>query len=113
MQNTYFGPNKQPQSMVFPLTHPDEKFCGKPKGIKQVLIEYRKWLPGGLVLDCNKCKEKDQDISRTSCCARQVISLKPDFLVQKDAIEELIKNAGHKCIFFLKFHCKLNFIEKY
>ncbi|GBC50571.2 uncharacterized protein OCT59_001487 [Rhizophagus irregularis] len=113
MRNTYFGPNNQLQSMVFPTTHYDEKLRGKPKGIKQVLMECGKWPPRGLVLECSKCKEKCQDSSRTSCCARRVISLEPDFLAQKGAIEELIENARHKCIFFPKFYCKLNFIERY
>ncbi|GBB90989.1 hypothetical protein RclHR1_18070004 [Rhizophagus clarus] len=90
-----------------------QPIIGKPKGIKQVLMERGKWPPGGLVLECNKCKEKCQDCSRTSCCARRVIFLEPDFLAQKGAIEELIENAGHKCIFFPKFHCKLNFFERY
>ena len=35
--------------------------------------------------------------------------LEPDFIAQKGAVEELIKNAGHKCILF---HCELNFIER-
>ncbi|EXX72380.1 hypothetical protein RirG_069840 [Rhizophagus irregularis DAOM 197198w] len=39
MRNTYFGPNNQLQTMVFPITYHDEKLYGKPKGIKQVLIE--------------------------------------------------------------------------
>src|SRR5437764_11015832 len=94
MRNTYFGSNNQLQSMVFPITYHDEKLRGKPKGIKQVLIEHGKWPPGGLVLGCNECKEKIQDISRTTCYAHQVISLEPDFLAQKGAIEELIENAG-------------------
>ncbi|GES95773.1 hypothetical protein GLOIN_2v1785920 [Rhizophagus clarus] len=76
--------------MVFPTTYNDEK-----------------------LKECNKCKEKCQDSSRTSCCACRVISLEPDFLAQKGAIEELIENAGHKCIFFSKFHCELNFIKRY
>ncbi|RGB30484.1 hypothetical protein C1646_627909 [Rhizophagus diaphanus] len=113
MRNTYFGPNNQLQTMVFPITYHDEKLRDKPKGIKQILIECRKWPPGGLILDCKECKEKIQDISRTTCCACQVISLEPNFIAQKGAIEELIENAGHKCIFFPKFHCKLNFIERY
>ena len=78
-----------------------------------MLIEHEKWPPGGLVLNCNKCKEKIQDISRIYCCARRVISLEPDFFAQKGAIEELIESAGYKCIFFPKFHCELNFIERY
>jgi transposase len=39
--------------------------------------------------------------------------LESDFLAQKGAIEELIENAGHKCIFFSKFYYELNFIERY
>ncbi|RGB24522.1 hypothetical protein C1646_772973, partial [Rhizophagus diaphanus] len=113
MRNTYFGPNNQLQSMVFPITYHDEKLRDKPKGIKQVLIERGKWPPGGLILDCKECKEKIQDISRITCCACRVISLEPDFIAQKGTIEELIENAGHKCIFFPKFHCELNFIERY
>jgi len=69
MRDTYFAQNNRLQSMVFSIIHYDEKLRSKPKGIKQVLIEHRKWPPGGLVLDCNKCKEKSQDISRTYCCA--------------------------------------------
>ena len=55
MRNTYFGPNNLLQSMVFPVTYHDEKLRGRPKGIKQVLIEREKWPLGGLVLECNKC----------------------------------------------------------
>ncbi|CAJ0847772.1 16961_t:CDS:2 [Entrophospora sp. SA101] len=40
MRDTYFGEDKQPQSMVFPSTHPDEKLRNKPKGIKQFLECY-------------------------------------------------------------------------
>jgi len=113
MRDTYFGEDKQPQSMVFPSTHPDEKLRNKPKGIKQVLIERGKWSSQGLILECKECKENIKDDSRKSCCACCVLSLEPDFLAQKGAIEELIENAGHKCIFFPKFHCELNFIERY
>ena len=99
--------------MVFPTTHSDEKLRGKPKGIKQVLIERGKWPSEGLILECKNCKEKIEDSSRVACCARRVMSLEHDFLVQKNAIEESIENAGHKCVFFPKFHCELNFIERY
>ena len=36
-----------------------------------------------------------------------------DFLQQLSRIEELIKAAGHYCIFYPKFHCELNFIKMY
>ena len=35
------------------------------------------------------------------------------FLSQKSALEEVILEAGHKCIFYPKFHCELNYIERY
>ena len=41
------------------------------------------------------------------------MSLELDFLAQKGAIAEIIEKAGHKCIFYPKFHCELNFIERY
>lgn len=59
------------------------------------------------------CKNKVDDINRTDCCARRIVSLQPDFLSQKSALEEVILEAGHKCIFYPKFHCELNYIERY
>ena len=41
------------------------------------------------------------------------MSLQSDFLAQKSELETIIKESGYKCIFYLKFHCKLNFIEMY
>src|ERR1043165_5444253 len=32
---------------------------------------------------------------------------------KKCALQELIEVAGHVCIFYPKFHCELNFIERY
>lgn len=113
MHNTHFRPNQQSQSMVFAATHPDLKLRGQPKGIKQVLMERGKWPSEGLILECKNCKKRIQDALRISCCARRVISLEPDFLAQRGAIEELIKKAGHDCIFYPKFHCELNFIKRY
>ncbi len=33
--------------------------------------------------------------------------------MQKSELETVIKEAGHKCIFYPKFYCELNFIEMY
>ncbi|CAG8653158.1 9157_t:CDS:1, partial [Paraglomus occultum] len=104
MRDTVFGPDNCHQSMV------NEK--NEPKGMKQVLIERGLW-KDGLSADCNLCKDKVDDINRTDCCARRIVSLQPDFLSQKSALEEVILEAGHKCIFYPKFHCELNYIERY
>ena len=104
MRDTIFGLNNQHQSMV------NEN--GEPKGMKQVLTERGLW-KNGLNADCPLCKSKVNDITRIDCCARRIISLQPDFLAQKSALEEVILEAGHKCIFYPKFHCELNFIKRY
>ena len=66
-------------------------------------------------LDCNLCKGKNRvtDPKRTSCCARRLLSVQPDFQQQKSKIEIAIEARGHKCIFYPKYHCELNFIEMY
>ena len=50
------------------------------------------------------------------CCARQILSIQPDFLLQKSAVEESITGikgslTGHRILFYPKFHCELNHIE--
>src|SRR2546421_9985020 len=87
MKDTIFGLNNRPQSMI--------NNDGEPKGMKQILIERELWR-NGLSADCKLCKDKIHDITRTDCCARRIISLQPDFLAQKSALEEVILEAGHK-----------------
>ncbi len=44
--------------------------------------------------------------------ARDLLSNQEDFLGQKCWLEEVVSDAGHKIIFFPKFHCELNFFER-
>jgi len=104
MKNTIFEPNNQHQSMI--------NDADEPKRMKQILIERGLWRDG-LSANCKLCKDKIHDITRTDCCARRIILLQPNFLAQKSALEEVILKAGHKVIFYLKFYCELNFIERY
>ena len=66
-----------------------------------------------MVGECKLCCEKIEDINHVDCCKRKIISLQPNFLAQKRILAEVIKMAGHICIFLPKFHCELNFIERY
>ncbi len=66
-----------------------------------------------MVRECKLCKNKINDPLHVDYYERQIISLQSDFLAQKFMIVEIIENADHICIFFLKFHCELNFIECY
>ena len=90
------------QSMVLPN--------GEPKGIKLVLEERGLWVPG-LVKICKKCKEKNY--GQADCCASRILSSEPDFMEQKSLLEEIVEQAGHKIIFYPKYHCELNFIESF
>lgn len=46
-----------------------------------------------------------------SCCARYRLSQEPDFLGQREWLREVVEDAGHKIIYYPKFHCELNYIE--
>ena len=86
--------------MIFqndPPTNPNQ-----PKGIKVMLEEHGLWIPC-LHLECKKPKCK---VGATLCCAWQLFGQQ-----QKSLVQEVVKVAGHLCIFLLKFHCELNFIE--
>lgn len=110
MKSTFFGPNNTFQSMVFPSNHPI--FPNQPKGMKQILVERDLWYDG-LVGHCQLCKLKIEDITRTDCCMRKILSLERDFKSQKSQLQEEIEKRGHICIFYPKYHCELNYIEMY
>ena len=44
---------------------------------------------------------------------RRILSLQENFISQKSLLQEEIEKRGHKCIFYPKYHCELNFIEMY
>src|SRR5256714_327795 len=112
MKDTVFEPNNTSQSMTFSSNH--SKYLNQPKGIKQVLIERELWR-NSLHLECELCKGKNKQIDsiKANYCARRIMSLQPDFLAQKSELETVIEETKHKCIFYPKFHCELNFIEMY
>ena len=59
---------------------------------------------------CLECAKPKCFANATDCCAKQLLSLQPDFKEQKSSVQEVIEATGH-CIFLPKFHCELNFIE--
>ena len=74
--------------------------------MKEVLIERGLWR-ARLHMAC-----KDGcDVDATACCATRILKRQPDFQAQKSLVQKVIETAGHFCIFLLKFHCELNFIE--
>ena len=45
------------------------------------------------------------------CCCRAVMRRQPDFMQQKEWLDETVTECGFNIIFYPKFHCELNFIE--
>lgn len=45
------------------------------------------------------------------CCLSQVLSLQDDFVNEKPEIQHYLEGRGHICMFYPKFHCKINLIE--
>lgn len=110
------------QSMVFPMDHPDHQLRGKPKGIKQVLLERGLWPESSrrsdgfaFTLECPRSHERpgcSKDLPG-GCCARALLAAQQDFKEQKSRLQEEIEAAGHEVIFYPKFHCEINFIEHF
>ena len=42
--------------------------------------------------------------------ARELLDSQPDFKEAKSALQEMIEESGHRCIFLPKFHCEFNSI---
>ena len=98
-----------PQSMSFPLEYYNRELAGKPKGIKHVLKERGLWPePRGLVLECSTTHNRPGCDAGGGCCARRVLGAERDFQNQEE-----VEALGHRVLFYPKFHCKLNFIERY
>ena len=79
--------NGEVQKMILP--------DGRPKGMKLVLDE--------------------RGIETTGMKAdkmRETLRSFPDFKCQKTMLEEKMESRGHVCLYFPKFHCELNAIER-
>lgn len=112
MRNGYFGEPKRTQPMCFP---PDsEYYPGEPKGARVILQERGLWRDG-LILTCQNRpgpSRKECSPSR-DCCAQAILGTQPDFLQQKSQIEEYLLSQDQQVLFYPKFHCECNWIERY
>ena len=96
------------QSLYFPQDHPS--MAGWFKGMKEIIKECGLWPEKGLLADCSgsKCPA-----DRNNCCCQKLLFHQLDFVSQKSELQEAVKNCGHLCNFYPKYHCELNFIEQY
>ncbi|PCH36576.1 hypothetical protein WOLCODRAFT_82413, partial [Wolfiporia cocos MD-104 SS10] len=112
------GKQRKQRDMVIPMTNPIAEFrgqpqkmttfTGEPKGLKTVLEEHG--------FDVRNLRAKCSPVcpfENNGCCMAWLLSQQDDFANQQSMLEQIIKDAGHECIFLPKFHCELNPIEMY
>lgn len=112
----------QRQEMCFGLDHPVGELRGRPKGAKQILIERGLWTDvrsdgarmrytcptGDSFPGCAKSGQL-----HNKCCARAILASQNDFQSQKGYLEEQLELKGQLAMFYPKFHCEMNFIERF
>ncbi|KAL4255827.1 hypothetical protein AB1N83_013423 [Pleurotus pulmonarius] len=118
MNKSNGGKQRHQRDTVIPMNNPVVELRGKPqpmklpngqpKGLQQVLEE-RGFDVKGLKAKCKPvCPFENK-----GCCMARLLSQQDNFANQISLLEELIRKAGHECIFLPKFHCELNPIEMY
>ena len=113
LHNSFIYRKGTTQPIKFPADYHYSDLAGKQKGIKRVLKERDLWPEQGLVLECPTTNDRPGCNPQGGCCARRVLKAEKDFQNQKGRLQEEIENLGHRVLFYPKFHCKLNFIERY
>ena len=112
------------QTMVFPFNYKVVEWQNEPKGIKHILQERGLWPANDrrkdgmrFPLDCPTSDGRpgcgsDPELG-DECCARTLIAAQRDFQLQKGWLQETLEASNQEVIFYLKFHCELNFIEHF
>jgi transposase len=76
-----------------------------------VLLAERGLLPaGGLRGACESAKDHAAD---NRCCCKRLLGSQPDFASEVSALQRIVSAGLHLCVFLAKYHCELNFIERY
>jgi hypothetical protein len=109
-----------PQAMVFSDTHPSLQLRGKSKGLEVILRERGLWPHNGFrkdgfkfLMECPAYRNGCNPDIVGGCCARFLMASQRDFQEQRGRLEEELDALNQLVIFYPKFHCELNFIERY
>jgi hypothetical protein len=63
--------------------------------------------------DITQAEQLDVEPQSNWCCMHRVLALQEDFQVANETpmIQKYMESRGHICLFYPKFHCKLNPME--
>jgi len=100
------------------------RLVGRHKGSEVLLAERGLLPPGSLRATCASEAAHSAD---NRCCCKRLLSSQPDFRSECSALERVVEATarrelvgpygsvvvGHRCLFLPKFHCELNWIERY
>ena len=116
MNKSNSSKQRHQKDTVVPKTNPYPEFHGK---VQKMTTEDRQ--QKGLEKTLKECgfnimrmKAKFSPVcpwENTNCCMAHLLSKQDDFDNQTSMLEQVIKDAGHECIFLPKFHCELNPIK--
>jgi hypothetical protein len=95
-----------PQSLYYDEGH---EHAGVFKGMGVILEEHG--FEGALKIRA-ECPKFQCERGAVRCCCRRMLYDEPDFIGVESLLEIACKARGFCAIFFLKFHCELNFIEQ-
>ena len=112
MREGFIHGKGRPQSMQYPDNYHRLELAGKPKGVKQILLERGEW-DREYYLECPKTLGRPGCLPEGRCCGRAILAVERDFREQKGLLQEELESRGQKVIFYPKFHCELNPIEPY
>ena len=84
---------------------------GRHKGMETLLMERSLLQPGSSLRGA--CESKSAHAANNRCCCKRLLASQSDFKSETSGLDRVVTSGGHRCLFLPKYHCELNWIERY
>lgn len=64
-----------------------------------------------LSMNLSTASQELPEKNQVECYSFKILSIQPDFAIEKPMLRQVIQDSGHMSMFLKKFHCKPNPIE--